>query len=566
MTPDDEFTRAIDAEIEVLLRLSGERREAPERLGQILESAPGRFTRLLEEAGDDLVEPLALLLKRLGRPAFEVVVDACLAGEPGRSGRALRLLEEVATTDRSWHADRQGATEDGEAHATVVTYLILDLLLCRGESDEAKARVLVALMEACRDAYVASRVTTVLLCCGEAGLPALLERYRPADNPLSPVTQALCALGTPFCQYLLEGLKADEVDRQKAALLGMRAYAYAVDPRSVDGDERGDPERDDHRFPDLWPPLSRDLAAGLLSALKERVAAFLRCEDAELRDLAITSLGRLESIEHAPALRELAGHDDVSTRVAAIQALAEIGDPDSAAVLIDAARCGTEPEQCAALAALGRQRAPSARGVFADLARNGATPKVREEAINGLGQLGGDDAHALLLELMRTGDRQMRRKAARWATGKKLRQSRERDGGLVEEEPTRRQQLASQRLNRLRGATRSSGSGKSMLELHPAGYNACIRIDHGIRVLPELRPYPEYEFTQHLAGVCHDYAFTRRLMAEKGLIERADGVCTLSETGAAVWRVERYIMENYPVPIGVRSGVLGADAAKRRRS
>ena len=547
MTPDEEFRRAIDAEIDVLLRLFGERREPVERLRQILEHSPGRFGRLVDEMDEDMVEPLVLLLRRLGRPAIEVVLECYFSDDANRRTKALELLVEVVSRDRDWHADRQGNVQEADVHATLVSYLMLDLLIGRAQEAGEKTALLVSLMEACEDTYVAGKFRAVLLCYGESGFPFLLERFwEVEDRSRSPVVLALCVLGSPFCRVLLEELNSGEHHRQKTALEGLRAFAYRLDPRWVDADEVVHRDRYDRRFPDLWPPLSHDLDPDVLPEVKERVSSFLEHEHADLRDLAVTVLGQLRAGECAEDLRSCARHPEQSTRLAALQALAEIGDPDGTSLLCEVARAGSEAEQCTALTALGRLRVQEAQGLFMELAQSGSTSKVREEAINGLGQIGGQEAHAFLQQLMRTGDRQMRRKAARWMTGKKLHESLERDGTAVTEEPTARQRLAQQRIEKIRGATqRPRAAGLNAPLPQSTGLLAYISIDLGIRVLPELRPYPEFEFTQHLAGICHDYAFTRRLMADKGLIERRDGVCELSQTGESVWRVEHYIMENY---------------------
>jgi len=547
MTPDEEFRRAIDAEIDVLLELGGGNRESVERLRQILDHAPGRFARLVEEMDEDMVEPLVLLLRRLGRPAIEVVLECYFTTDADRRTKALQLLVEVVSRDRNWHADGQGNVQEADVHATLISYLILDLLIHRAQETAATAALLVSLLEASEDSYVASKFRAVLLSHGEAGFPFLLERFwEVEDRSRSPVVLALCALGSLFCRVLLAELDSGETGRQRTALEGLRAFAYRIDPRWVDADEVDHRDRYDQRFPDLWPPLSQDLDPDVLPAVKERVSSFLGHETADLRDLAITVLGQLRAAEHAEDLRSCARHPEQSTRLAALQALAEIGDPDGTSLLCEVARAGSEAEQCTALTALGRLRVQEAQGLFMDLAESGPTSKVREEAINGLGQIGGQEAHAFLQRLMSTGDRQMRRKAARWMTGKKLRGSQERDGTAVTEEPTARQRLAQRRSEKIRGATQRPRPSALATPLpQSTGLLAYISIDLGIRVLPELRPYPEFELTQYLAGICHDYAFTRRLMADKGLIERRDGVCELTETGRAVWRVEHFIMENY---------------------
>jgi len=75
MAPDEAFGRTVEAEIEVLLKMFREKPESMERLEQILEHAPERFAQLVAEMDEELVEPLVLMLKRLGKPAVEVVIE-----------------------------------------------------------------------------------------------------------------------------------------------------------------------------------------------------------------------------------------------------------------------------------------------------------------------------------------------------------------------------------------------------------------------------------------------------------------------------------------------------------
>ena len=78
-----------------------------------------------------------------------------------------------------------------------------------------------------------------------------------------------------------------------------------------------------------------------------------------------------------------------------------------------------------------------------------------------------------------------------------------------------------------------------------------------IRALPEHRAYPEPELTRLIGQVCSDYSTTRRELVmlsvriwegieytPRGLMTRDSGLYELTEFGAAVWRVERFLLAN----------------------
>ena len=66
-----------DAEIEVLLRLFGEDVAAMQRLSAVLARAPERFRQVVAQVdGAEAIEWVALLVRNLGRPAFESVVES----------------------------------------------------------------------------------------------------------------------------------------------------------------------------------------------------------------------------------------------------------------------------------------------------------------------------------------------------------------------------------------------------------------------------------------------------------------------------------------------------------
>lgn len=71
-----------------------------------------------------------------------------------------------------------------------------------------------------------------------------------------------------------------------------------------------------------------------------------------------------------------------------------------------------------------------------------------------------------------------------------------------------------------------------------------------IRNLPEMRPYPEPELTRLIGEVCCDYSTTRReLVMGTDFMVRENSIYELTELGAAIWRVEKFL-QSHPGSLG----------------
>ena len=64
-------------------------------------------------------------------------------------------------------------------------------------------------------------------------------------------------------------------------------------------------------------------------------------------------------------------------------------------------------------------------------------------------------------------------------------------------------------------------------------------------MLPEIKSYSEPELTYHIAQVDYDFSHTRRHLVVKRIMRRVDREYELTEMGEGMWRVERFIAENY---------------------
>jgi hypothetical protein len=144
---------------------------------------------------------------------------------------------------------------------------------------------------------------------------------------------------------------------------------------------------------------------------------------------------------------------------------------------------------------------------------------VRYAAVAALGEIDSDEATTVLQDLMKSSDISIRKTAAKalyGGTPEREYEPSETDRRLAEKRRRRSQPVA------------------------------FISLDTAIRSLPEIRPYDESDLTSHIASVCEDYCTTRRCLIDRGLMTRSEGTYEFTELGASVWRVEHFIMRNYP--------------------
>ena len=280
------------------------------------------------------------------------------------------------------------------------------------------------------------------------------------------------------------------------------------------------------RFREKFAPLSSaHLNASVLQAATERAGALVSHTRPEVRNRAIGVLGLMKAEAFVEPVRSCLTHDEVSTRLGAIKALAEMGDAGCAESLMAAARTDNPLERRMAVEALGRLRVSDARQLVVELTDD-PDAQVRQAAVIALGEIGDEGAREVLKGLIGSKDRRLAKTAASALYGGKGR-------GIQPSELTRK------RLEKVRGDARPT--------LHLwYGYNVAIVAT--IRALPEIRPYGERELTRLIAQVWHDYSTMRRHLVMEGrnsLMNRMDGIYELTALGEAVWRVERFVRENY---------------------
>jgi len=517
MTPDEDFTQEVDAEIAVLLTMFREEPGASERLSILLAHAPERLARLIAEAEDEeTLENLGRLLHRLGRPAIEIALNCALTGEPCARQRAIRLLRGFIARLRQ----QLPGVPPWMATAPFDAYLLADGAIRSTVKAAAKAELLSELIEAGTPGPTAVLLTVTLLCYPEVAPPALLARFwKAADAPDHavnvPVLAALARMGTRFTAALLEALSSGETGRQEVALNGMEACARSLHS----------PLESDWRHAAKWAPIPPEhIDSLILDDAIARTAVLLADERAEIRDRAIRVLGLLRRGEYRARLETLAQQGEPSTRVVALRALAEIGAPESVPVFRAVATDSrAKSERLASIESLGRLAATAAVPLLQELLADPDT-QVRQVVAVALGDIGGEEARAALQASIHADDKALARTAAKVLhTSPHFRTQRQPEAAL--------QQMDREVKERLVGA---NARPCAFMSLHQA-----------IDALPEIRAYQERALTRYIAQACQDYSTTRRQLIMEGLMRRSAGVYELTDIGQAVWRVEHFIRAHY---------------------
>jgi hypothetical protein len=518
VVPDEQFRREVEAEISVLLGALDEKPEARERLSLLLRRSPERFVELIRQAeNEEVLYDLAVLLRRLGRPAVEVVLSCWQASDPVLQDRALTLLRSALVGRRSSRTGLPAAQI-----ARIEAYLLLDALFNAAMSAERKADLLVELLNCGTDEKTLVLLTNALLCYPDEAFGRLMERFWQAEKPEAlhrwpDALYALCRMGSRFAGALLEPLHDADPHRQALALDGADALARTLTGSGLDlsvtPDDRVALES---RFRRKWaPPLASQRDPAVLQSLADRVASFLKDDRDRVREKALRILGVLGASAYREQIAACTRHARPSTRLAALRALAEVGDQETVPLLTEVAQSGGDAERAAAAWALGQLRAGEAAPLLLELAGD-RDREVRGAAVSALAELGGEAASAGLEVLARAHAKYAARSLRRIS----LRDRKEATARTVQ------QPMA----DRIRDGA------------EPPFY---ISLDAAIRALPAIQSYDERQLSRLIAQVCRDFASTRRYLVDEGLMTREGGNYRFTTPGEAVWRVERFILDQY---------------------
>jgi RNA polymerase sigma-70 factor (ECF subfamily) len=528
MVDEEQFSEEVDAEIALLLQMFGEEPNGMERLSVILKRSPQRIGRLLSEPIDAAtLENLAILLPRLGAPAMGILLDLCFDAEPRTRVNVLAVIRELVLRCRS--ECRGIAAPLGVGLGDMPSfdaYLLLDQAIRHIQHGRPVADLLIELLQVADDAPTGQLLGEMMLCLGDSTHKLLTGRFWQIDSieevyrRSNYIVQTLRNRGTKFLEELTAEFRTPSA-KAGLALSGMDMHtvrSWSFRHRNGRPAVPGARFISESRDPELVALVELD-GNTIVEAAAE-AARFLSNEDTELRDTAIRVLLRLHGREHIDAIRACLQHPVTSTRIGAIQALAGLEDQDSADTIMALAQGGDAGQRRAAIATLGRLGISEARQLLiAITAEEDAT--VVKTALIALGELGRDEAAPLLKQFLSASNKSLRQAAASALYGMD-------------------REIEHPRITK----SKPHYPGEPLTDPNAQRVHH-ICADAAIRILPEIRSYDDREITERISLVCGDWATTRRKLIEHRLMHRSEGIYQFTELGAAVWRVEHFIMAHY---------------------
>lgn len=511
MTEPGPFQQEVDAEIDILMS-TAEKGWEPPGLRLLLEGSPNQFIRLVRSASDaGSQRRLAGVLRWLGRPGMEAVLNCRFSADGELRDRASRVLQEWAGRHQlNWYHD---------------DYVLLDLLIARSVPDSERVAVVIELLDSKPIDELQALLVNAVLCYPDAAFPLLMDRFMAFADVRSLyesswVLHALCRTGTRFYKELLVLLAGDDTRQLTLAAEALEHSAAWLDPEFLSG-APSEHWRLELRFRKIGGPLaSSSLDQETLREAISLTAALSTHPDADIRDRSLQVLGQRKAREFTGTIVACLEHPTASTRVVAARALAFLGDATHAEAVAELTRDKVGDVRRAAAQALGQLGATASEATVAALLKD-PDAAVRKAAVTALGELGTDTAVCTLKGLLAGADRKMMKAAAAALYGGRKK-------GVAWPEAT------GQRLDKIRGE-----------DARPWWQNSKLVV---IRSLEEDCPYEEKDLTRRIARLCHDYSTVRRHLVMEGrnrLMSREKGIYELTELGRTVWRVERFIVETY---------------------
>lgn len=518
MDAECDLQTAVDAEIEVLLRLFGGDVDSMERLSLVLEKSPERFRQVVAQVEDGAgLEQVALLVRHLGPPAVEVIVGAYFDGDAQEQAKVFSVLQRLVH-------DQDRPQRRHVMPLLPGVYLVLDAILRSSRPAEAQVNLLIDLLEGSASDGITMVFACVLRGYGDAAFHELMARFKETGNPgergtADGLSEVLRLFGTQFFKALLPFLRGRESRDMQLGLQGAGAAVGLLDRFLVNRDSKAE------RM--MWQRtqgvlFSDQMDAGVLDEITRAVADLASHADREMRIGAIEVLKCVPVGGHLVTLRRCLSFPDEETQIAAMRTLAELGDRGCVRILLDAASVRDGLVLRKTLEALGHLRAPEAQPLMEELVGH-PDRGIREAAILALGNVGNESARRRLRDMIGSSDKRIAQLAARALYG----------GDQCENKP-RASALTRARLQKIRGDARP----------HPWLHRSVVA---AMKSLPEMRVYEETDLTRRIATMCGDYSTTRRTLVSgrDRLMTRATGLYAFTPLGKAVWRVERFIQERF---------------------
>jgi len=530
----DPLRLAVDAEIEVLLQVWEEearddevdsryRSATCQRLSVLLERSPDLVRPVLAAMDDSLADHVAIRVRRIGLAAIEVAVASAFDADESVRRKAREVLRLTLVTA----ADQSNNTPYFNLPLRTAAVLAIDCVIRGPQTDADKVGLLAGLLDGCEDDTTVILLGGVLLCYPDESFELLWQQWWAegwsVEATRSVRLAVLSRFGSRFLGAVVDELGSDDTMHVRQSLAGAEEMAKLIDLRVLTRVRSPDPVLETRTGGGLRDD---EICPEVRLAMCQKLVDLIADDRQQIRDPAVSVLGSMGGPDHAAVLRPCLRHGALSTRLAAVMSLKNLGDLGSAPDLMRMAREEELSARRAALQALGQLGVSEARELVAELIDD---PQVRPQAISALGEIGGDEAKKALEGLIKSKDKKVARLAASALYG-------------GQRTPRPASDTTRERLRRVRGV-----DAQPLLHVSVTG---------AIRNLPEIRPYPEPELTRLIGEVCGDYSTTRRhlVMGPRGLMDRKDSVYELTETGRAVWRVERFIRDHY---------LGGANAAAR---
>lgn len=525
MGPGRDLQAEVDAEIEVLLKLFGADAESMQRLSVVLERSPQRFRQVVAQVEDPVgVEQVALLLRHLGRSAIESVVGSYFDADAIIREKALAVLLRLIG---HWQ-DREKPDHGFMLPLLPEVHLLLDVIMTAPQSPTEQVGLLVDLLAKIAGKHITPGATLPIFICvlrgyGDLALTVLHERFMQLQpqrkrTPFDPLVAGLGLFYTPFCQKLSELLQTGDGDRVRLGLRGAEGLAGVLKQSGTE-DLTDKEQAYQRRIRGMLFAEQIDIDA--FAALVEAVANTCQHADSAMRQWALEVLANLPAEPHVNIIRARLADEDQAVRLAAITTVSMLGDLESVGELMECVRSEDSVVRRRAVEALAHMRAEAARSLMEELIAD-LDAEVRKAAITSLADIGDEGSREKLTALMQGKDKKTARLAAQALYRRQRTPGREAS------------KLRKTREQRIRGGE------------HPVG-NLHLSVVAAVGALPELRDYEEIELTQLIAQVCSDYAGVRRKLVSgrDALMRRDKGVYAFEPLGAAVWRVERFIRDNF---------------------
>jgi hypothetical protein len=246
--------------------------------------------------------------------------------------------------------------------------------------------------------------------------------------------------------------------------------------------------------------------------------------DAE-RDKLLPLFGAIKNPPSTERLRNLLAEASEGLRVRILSQLVHRGCNDVVPDLMEYGRSRDRKLQRTALRTLLTNRVEDAKPLFREL-MDDPDRDVQRMGITGFGAVADRFDETVLRDLMRSGDKKLAKIAAR----------------AFRTKPREKTELEANRIKRIRGDAEP--------HMHMSPIDA-------IQALPEIRSYTEQELSGIIAGICTDWATTRRHLVmgygvNDRLMVREKSIYELTELGESVWRVGQFLKDR-----GIRRTVIG---------